>query len=60
MLMTDGQRCKITVRQFAHLLGLEHKLTMVPEARIHTFNMLKLDEMQFIYAPSVVAHPPKI
>jgi hypothetical protein len=41
-------------------LGLEHQLTMPLEARIHTYNVLKLDEMQFIYAPGAVAHPPKI
>jgi hypothetical protein len=42
------------------MLGLEHQLTMPPEARIHTYNVLKLDEMQFMYAPEAVAHPPKI
>jgi hypothetical protein len=33
---------------------------MPPEARIHTFELLKLDEMQFMYAPGVEAHPPKV
>jgi hypothetical protein len=33
---------------------------MESEARIHTFNVLKLDEIQFMYAPGAVAHPPKI
>jgi hypothetical protein len=42
------------------MLGLEHPLTMSLEARIHTYNVLKLDEMQFMYAPGAVAHPPKI
>jgi hypothetical protein len=30
------------------------------EARIHTFGVLKLDEMQFMYASSAEAHPPKV
>jgi hypothetical protein len=42
------------------MLGHEHQLTMEPEARIHSFNVLRLDKMQFIYAPGAVAHPPKI
>jgi hypothetical protein len=42
------------------MLGLEHQLTTEPEARIHTYNVLKLDELQFMYAPGVVAHPSKI
>jgi hypothetical protein len=33
---------------------------MEPEARIHSFNALRLDEMHLMYAPSAVAHPPKI
>jgi hypothetical protein len=33
---------------------------MEPEARIQTFNVLKLDEMQFMYAPGAMAHPPKV
>jgi hypothetical protein len=33
---------------------------MEPEARIHTFEVLKLDEMQFMYAPGAEAHPPKV
>jgi hypothetical protein len=43
--MTDGQRCVITVREFARMLGLEHQLTMDPKAQIHSYNVLKLDEM---------------
>jgi hypothetical protein len=39
MWMTDGERCEITVRWFARLLDLEHKLTMELEARIHIFNV---------------------
>jgi hypothetical protein len=58
--MTDGNRCVITVREFARMLGLEHQLTMEPNARIHCFNVLKLNEMQFMYAPGAVDHPPKI
>jgi hypothetical protein len=58
--MTDGQRCVITVREFAQILGPEHLLTMEPDARIHSFDVLKLDEMQFMYAPGAVACPPKI
>jgi hypothetical protein len=58
--MTDGQRCAITIREFARMLGLEHQLTMLPDAWIHTYNVLKLDAMQFMYAPGVVARPPKI
>jgi hypothetical protein len=34
-------------------------LTMEPEARIHTFNVLKLEEMHFMYALGAMAHPPK-
>jgi hypothetical protein len=33
---------------------------MEPEARIHTYGVLKLDEMQFMYTPGVEAHPPKV
>jgi hypothetical protein len=33
---------------------------MPPEARIHTYNVLKLNEMQFMYAPGAVATPQKI
>jgi hypothetical protein len=33
---------------------------MEPEARIHTYNVLKLDEMLFMYAPGVVAHASKV
>jgi hypothetical protein len=58
--MTDGQRCVITVHEFARMLGLEHRLTMALKARIHSFNVPKLEEMHFMYAPGVVANPPKI
>jgi hypothetical protein len=51
---------EITVRGFACLLGLEHQLEMPQEARIHTFGVLKLEEMQFMYAPDAEAHPPKV
>jgi hypothetical protein len=34
--MTDEQQYEILVRPFAHLLGVEHQLTMEPEPRIHT------------------------
>jgi hypothetical protein len=60
MWMTDGQQYEITIRGFARLLGLEHQLTMEPEARIHTYGVLKLDEMQFMYAPGAKVHPPKV
>jgi hypothetical protein len=60
MWMTAGQRYECTVRHFARMLGLEHQLTMEPESQIHTYNVLKLDEMQFMYAPGAKAHPPKI
>jgi hypothetical protein len=30
------------------MLGLEYQLAMEPMARIHTYNVLKLEEMQFI------------
>jgi hypothetical protein len=33
---------------------------MLLEARIHTFGVLKLDEMQFMYAPGAKAHLPKV
>jgi hypothetical protein len=58
--MSAGQKYEITVRGFAHLLGLEHQLEMPLEARIHTFGVLKLDEMQFMYTPGAEAHPPKV
>jgi hypothetical protein len=54
--MSARQKYDITIRGFAHLLGLE----MPPEARIHTFGVLKLDEMQFMYAPGAEAHLPKV
>jgi hypothetical protein len=60
MWMSAGQKYEITVRGFAHLLGLEHQLEMPLEARIHTFGVLKLDEMQFMYTPGAEAHPPKV
>jgi hypothetical protein len=43
--MTDGQWCVITIHEFARMLGLEHQLTMELEAWIHSFDVLKLDEM---------------
>jgi hypothetical protein len=58
--ISAGQKYEITVRGFAHLLGLEHQLDMSPEARIHTFGVLKLDEMQFMYALGAEAHPPEV
>jgi hypothetical protein len=58
--MIDGRQYETTIHRFAWLLGLEHQLTMESEALIHTFDVLKLDELQFIYAPGVVAHPPKV
>jgi hypothetical protein len=45
MWMTVGQPYECTVRCFAWMLGLEHQLIMEPEARIHTYNVLKLEEM---------------
>jgi hypothetical protein len=33
---------------------------MEPAAQIHSFNVLKLDEMQFMYALGAVARLPKI
>jgi hypothetical protein len=60
MWMIDGQRYEITVRGFARLHGLVHQLEMLLEARIHTFGVLKLDEMQFMYAPGAEAHSPKV
>jgi hypothetical protein len=60
MWMSVGQKYEITIRGFAHLLGLEHQLEMPPETRIHTFGVLKLDEMQFMYALGADAHPPKV
>jgi hypothetical protein len=58
--MEDGQQYEINVRGFARLLKLEHQLTMEPEARIHTYNVLKPEEMQFMYAPGSEAYPPKM
>jgi hypothetical protein len=50
----------ITVGEFARMLGLDHQLTIELEAQIHSFNVVKLNEMQFIYVPGAVALPPKI
>jgi hypothetical protein len=58
--MTAQQLYEFTVCHFAWMLGLEHQLTMEPESQIHTYNVLKLDEMQFMYAPGAKARPPKI
>jgi hypothetical protein len=60
MWMTARQRYECIVRRFARMLGLEHQLTMEPEARIHTYNVLKLEQMQFMYAPDTMAHLLKI
>jgi hypothetical protein len=35
-------------------------LTIEQEAQIHTCDVLKLDQMQFMYAPGVKSHPPKV
>jgi hypothetical protein len=35
-------------------------MEMLPEAQICTFGVLKLDEMQFMYALGAEAHPPKV
>jgi hypothetical protein len=59
MWITNKQVYEITVCRFARLHGLDHQLTMEPKARIHTFNVLKPEEMHFMYAPGVVAHLPK-
>jgi hypothetical protein len=42
------------------MLGLEHQLTMPLDARIHSYNVLKLEEMKFMYALGAMARPPKI
>jgi hypothetical protein len=42
------------------LLGLEHQLTMESNNRIHTYNILKKEEMPFMYTPGARANPPKI
>jgi hypothetical protein len=60
MWMTAGQPYECTVRCFAWMLGLEHQLIMEPEARIHTYNVLKLEEMQFMYALGTKARLLKI
>jgi aromatic ring-cleaving dioxygenase len=60
MWMTARQRYECIVRRFARMLGHEHQLTMEPEARIHTYNVLKLEQMQFMYAPDTTAHLLKI
>jgi phage terminase large subunit len=60
MWMIAGQQYDCTVHHFAQMLWLEHQLTMEPEARIHTYNVLKLEEMQFLYAPGAKARPLKI
>jgi hypothetical protein len=60
MWMIDGRQYEIIVRRFARLLGLELQLTIEQGAQIRTFDVLKLDEMQFMYAPGVMSHPPNI
>jgi hypothetical protein len=59
MWITDGWVFEITVQRFARLLGLDHQLTMEPEARVNTFNVLKPEDMHFMYAPGAIAHPLK-
>jgi hypothetical protein len=39
--LINNRQYEITVRQFAHFLGLEHQLTMDSESRIHTYEILK-------------------
>jgi hypothetical protein len=58
--MTDGKQYECTAHRFSWMLGLEHLLTILLEARIHTFDVLKLDEMQFMYTPGTMAHLLKI
>jgi hypothetical protein len=58
--MTDEQRYEIIVQWFACLLGLNQQLTMESDNRIHTYNVVKPDEMLFMYAPGAKATPPKI
>jgi hypothetical protein len=43
--MIDVQWCEIIICKFARMLGLEHQFTAEPDARIHSCDMLKLDEM---------------
>jgi hypothetical protein len=45
MWMMDKRQYEITVSEFAHLLGLEHQLTKEPNNKIHTYNILKKDEV---------------
>jgi hypothetical protein len=47
---------EIIVRRFAHLHGHDHQLTLEPKARVHMFNVLKPEEMHFMYALGAVAH----
>jgi hypothetical protein len=56
--MTDRPQYEITRLQFDTLLVLEHLHTM--ESRIHTNEILKKEEMLFMYAPGVEANSPKI
>jgi hypothetical protein len=58
--LSAGQKYEITVKGFARLLRLEHQLEMPPEAQIHTFGVLELDEIQFMYALGAEAHPPNV
>jgi hypothetical protein len=58
--MIDGQRYAISVQGFARLHWLEYQLTVEPDARIHTYGVLKLDKMRFMYAPGAEDHPPKV
>jgi hypothetical protein len=58
--MTNGQKYESTIHRFAWMPGLEHQLTMEPKSWIHTFEVLKLDEMQFMYALGAKARSPKI
>jgi hypothetical protein len=60
MWMTDRRQYEIIVCVFASLLALEHQLTMESDNRIHTYNVLKSEEMLFMYALGAKPTPLKI
>jgi hypothetical protein len=48
---------EVTLREFAALLGLEYHLEM--STKIHDERILDKDQMGFMYASGVEAHPPR-
>jgi hypothetical protein len=60
MWLTAQQQYECTVHRFARMLGFVHPLTIEPKSWIHMFNVFKLDDMKFMYAPRAKTRPLKI